>query len=101
MNLQTAIVKIGYDSSWGIWAEIPFKPDSEARFGQGIFENGGLLDDKQFFADGEACGEFVGSYLDGESIDELGDEAALEMIAEYESNRRCWTRSQRTRDRQP
>lgn len=87
MTLREAILKIGYDNSWGIWAEIPFAPNSEARFGQGIFENGGLLDDKAFFADGERCGDFVSDYLDGESVEDWGDEAAREMIAEYEATR--------------
>ena len=87
MILQEAITKIGYDDNWGIWACAPFTANSEARFGQVQFENGGLLDDKAFFADGMACGDFVGEYCDGEDIDELGDEAALEMIAEYEATR--------------
>ena len=87
MKLVDAIQKIQYDSGWGIWAEAPFTPDSEARFGQGVFENGGLLDDKIFFADGVACGEFVACYCDGESVEDFGDEAAREMIVEYEATR--------------
>ena len=87
MKLREAILKISYDDSWGIWAEAPFTPDSEARFGQAIFENGGLLDDKAFFADGAQCGEFVADYCDGEDVAGLGAEAACEMIEEYEADR--------------
>ena len=59
MKLADAIIMIQYTPSWGIWAELPFSPDSEARLGQVRFENGGLLDDMEFFADGVACGDFL------------------------------------------
>ena len=87
MTLREAIVKIAYDNNWGIWAEVPFTPDSEARIGQRVFENGGPVDEKVFFADGEVCGNFISNYLDGASIEDWGDEAACEMIAEYEATR--------------
>ena len=36
------------DPQWGIWADAPFSAESESRVGQTQFENGGLLDDKEF-----------------------------------------------------
>lgn len=39
---------LSYDSSWGIWAEKidgKFEMESEARFGQFMFDNGGMNDD--------------------------------------------------------
>lgn len=68
-TLKDCIGSIQYDSSWGIWAELidgKFSPDSQARYGQMIFENGGLLDEFQYFANGvqigdsytEWCGDF-------------------------------------------
>lgn len=62
MKLYEAIIKIGYDDSWGIWAEVPFSPEGEARIGQRIFENGGLLDEKVFFATGTECGDFLAEH---------------------------------------
>lgn len=48
MTLATYLTgSLSYDSQWGIWAEKidgKFEPESEARFGQFIFENGGILD---------------------------------------------------------
>ena len=51
---------IQYDSSWGIWAELingEFTPESQARYGQNQFENGGILDGFEFFADGQKIGD--------------------------------------------
>ena len=61
-SLAELIQKIGYDDSWGIWADAPFTPESEARYGQRQFENGGLLDAKEFFASGTRCGDFLTEY---------------------------------------
>lgn len=54
-TLKELATSISYDSSWGIWAELidgKFTLDSKARYGQRHFENGGLLDGFEFFADG-------------------------------------------------
>ena len=51
MTLETALIEAGYDSQWGIWAlpiDGEFKLESPARYGQLIFENGGVLDDYVF-----------------------------------------------------
>jgi hypothetical protein len=75
-----------YSSQWGIYAQKidgMFKEESLARFGQRIFENGGLLDDCCYFGNNESivdsrdnyCGcddddasyfyeEWVSSYID-------------------------------------
>ena len=58
-RLADLIRKIQYDSSWEIWAEVPFTADSEARYGQRHFQNGGPPDGKEFFATGETCGDFL------------------------------------------
>ena len=45
-----------YSSSWAVYAQKingKFVPESPARFGQTLFENGGVLDEKEFFADNE------------------------------------------------
>ena len=43
---------LSYDNSWAIYAEKidgEWKPESPARFGQRVFENGGLLDGCSLF----------------------------------------------------
>ena len=87
MKLVEAIQRIQYEESWGIWAEVPFASESEARFGQVQFEHLGLLDDKVFFADGVTCGNYITVYCEGiDCLEEFGDEAAREMIAEVEED---------------
>ena len=65
--LKELASNISYDSSWGIWAELidgKFAADSQARYGQRQFENGGVLDGFEFFADGvqirDNADEFAG-----------------------------------------
>ena len=49
MKLKDRLMKLSsVDSQWGIWADAPFTAESESRVGQIQFENGGLLDDKEF-----------------------------------------------------
>ena len=91
MRLDKAIQKIQYDSSWGIWADVPFSPMSEARYGQCQFENGGLLDSKAFFADGIEIVNYMLRHCDGDN-DLLADpdwvaEIANWMIEEYNDAR--------------
>lgn len=62
MTLIEAITNIQYDSSWGIWAELidgQLKPESKARYGQRVFENGGLLDEMVYVCNGETAGDHV------------------------------------------
>lgn len=57
---------LDYSSSWGIYAEKiegEFRPESPARLGQRIFENGGVLDECEFFATNEAVIDQIHSYI--------------------------------------
>ena len=80
-TLNDLAASIQYDSSWGIWAKLidgKFSPESQARYGQRQFENGGLLDEFEFFADGEKIGDSIAEYCDGD--DDYTDEAIAELI---------------------
>lgn len=89
--LLDLIAKIQPDDSWGIWAETPFTPDSPARYGQMQFENGGMLDDAVFFADGMQCGDFISEYWEDMPYNEIDNkmrtEAAEALIIEKEESR--------------
>lgn len=73
MNLIDAIVKINPDESWGIWAEYPFVENSEARYGQHRFENGGLLDNMKYFSNGLEIQRFFNQETEGMDDDDLVD----------------------------
>jgi hypothetical protein len=78
---------LSYDSSWAIYAERIdgfFKAESPARFGQRIFENGGLADDCEIFTTNESAVDFMNNYTDGD--DEFLEEAALELIQHKNDN---------------
>lgn len=80
-TLKELASNISYDSSWGIWAELvdgKFTAESEARYGQRLFENGGVLDEFEFLADGETIGDSISEYCDGD--DDFKDEAISELI---------------------
>jgi hypothetical protein len=80
-TLKELASTISYDSSWGIWAELidgKFTADSKACFGQRQFENGGLLDEFKFFANGETIGDSISEYCDDD--DDFKDEAVSELI---------------------
>lgn len=70
MTLADGIEKIvrgaNYVGDWGIWADEPFTAESEARQGQTQFDNGGLLDDKSFFASNEQIIDAAHSWCDGD-----------------------------------
>ena len=89
-TLKELIIGIGYDNGWGIWAEVPFTPDSPARLGQMQFKNGGLLDEKEFFANGEQCGDAISDWGDT-PLQDMEDwmiaEGADVFIAQQESER--------------
>jgi hypothetical protein len=77
---------LDYSSQWGIYAERrdgKFQADSPARYGQRQFENGGLLDEKEYFLNNESATDHMSAYLEG--VDEPEDwqlrEAAQELIA--------------------
>ena len=91
MNLVEAITRIQNDPNWGIWADTPFTPYSEARYGQRRFEQGGVLDDKSFFASGTEVNDYVGRFCDWDdnllSDDDAVREAALDMIDATQAGR--------------
>lgn len=71
MQLSQALQTVNYDSSWGIWAQKIgglFTTESESRFGQVCFENGGSIDDMDFVCDGERPHDWDNSWNEG-SID--------------------------------
>jgi hypothetical protein len=79
MKLIEAIPAIQYDSNWGVWAELidgQLKPESKARYGQKIFENGGVLDDSVFVCNGETAGDHISEWEDdnGDLVDGWFDE---------------------------
>jgi len=64
--IDILIGTLSYTSSWEIYAEKidgEFKGESPARFGQAQFDNGGLLDDCEFFANNEYATDRMNSYL--------------------------------------
>ena len=77
MNLSTALKNISYDSSFAVYAEKiddRFVPHSPARFGQVQFENGGLMDDKEFVCNGEAPHDWAASWADGGDVSEAWED---------------------------
>jgi hypothetical protein len=79
MTLAEAAAAIQYDSNWGVWASLDdgkFTPESQARYGQRCFENGGMLDEFQYFTNGETIQNFL---LEEGDIDDLIDNINLIM----------------------
>jgi hypothetical protein len=80
---------LSYDSSWGIYAEKidgAFKPESPARFGQRIFDNGGLLDDCEFFTSNESICDARANYCgQDDDAEEFYEEWAEQYIEEMNS----------------
>lgn len=74
---------ISYDSSWAIYAEKidgKFTDESPARFGQRVFENGGVLDDCELFAVNETACDSREEYTEGD--EEFNAEWAGQFIEE-------------------
>ena len=79
MTLSEAAISIQYDSNWGIWASLEdgkFAADSQARYGQRCFENGGVIDEFRYFANGETIQNFL---LEDGDIDDLIENINLIM----------------------
>ena len=77
MNLAEALSDVQYDRSWGVYAEKidgRFEITSPARYGQTIFENGGLLDEMQFVCNGESPSDWAVEWCDGEVTDDVWDD---------------------------
>lgn len=97
MTLKEAILRINNESSWSVYAKSPFTADSEARIGQTQFENGGLLDDKEWVGNGDRINEraSLDSFHDdfpnaSEADREYAEEIWIEegLIPELEAERR-------------
>lgn len=74
---------ISYDNSFAIYAKKingAFCNDSPARFGQTCFDNGGLLDDCEFFATNDSALDSIESWADGD--EDATEEGAEMLIAE-------------------
>lgn len=84
MTLEEALQNIQYDSSWGIWAELNekgyFDLESEARYGQRIFENGGVLDDKVYVCNGQWPSDLRVIWCNGCIEDEEWDSDFMEWL---------------------
>jgi len=61
--------EINYANTEAIYLSTPFAADSDVRFGQPRFENGGLLDEKELFCTNAALTDEIEKYLDGEDPD--------------------------------
>lgn len=74
---------LSYDSSWAVYAEKingEFCNESPARFGQRLFENGGLNDVCEFFATNERIVDAIESWSEGDA--DFAEEAAEMLISE-------------------
>lgn len=74
-----------YDASWGIWAEAPFTRASDCRIGEVQFENGGILDDMEFFTTFDHIVE--ARSLDAEDKEDLDWENLSEDDRQYREER--------------
>jgi hypothetical protein len=80
-TLSDLSTQINYDSQMAVYAEKingEFTENSKMRFGQTVFENGGILDNMEFFATNEDIVSTMLDYMDGE--EELEYEALQNLI---------------------
>jgi len=68
---------INYSNTEAIYLNTPFAEESEVRFGQCHFEDGGVIDGKKFFCSNEALTDEIDTYLGGA---EPEDCIASEMV---------------------
>ena len=91
MTLQEGIRNIRPEEDLAIYAKAPFTPESEARYGRTQLENGGERDDKELFANGIYCHQFLNQntegLLDKDKADLRYDETAVKMINHIEQLR--------------
>ena len=77
---------LSYDSSWGVWAEKidgKFELESDARFGQCVFENGGMLDDYELVGNNISIIDSRDNYCgNDENCKNFYEEWAEQFIAE-------------------
>ena len=86
---QQLIEGFSPDPTYGIYADAPFSEDSECRIGQVCFENGGVLDDKQFVCNLESIEYRIDLMIDEESgeVDYQREVAVESLIQEMEDDR--------------
>lgn len=70
LTLREALERIQYDTSWGIWAE-SLHPESAARFGQRVFDGGGLNDGWIYICDGTQYRDFVDNWGEEGVVEEF------------------------------
>lgn len=78
MTLQEILSgHLEYSDSWAVYAELDseghFYADSPARFGQQVFENGGLLDDCVYFASNTQIVDFLNEWNSDDPIDGIDE----------------------------
>ncbi|MCY4130071.1 MAG: hypothetical protein OXG15_12630 [Gammaproteobacteria bacterium] len=93
MKLKKAISTINYDSSIAIYAESPFTPNSESRIGQNQFENGGILDGKEWVINGDSANDRseygLEEYRDHDEFEEMVSENISDfLIPQLEEERK-------------
>lgn len=89
---------LNYNDNWGIYAELidgEFKPESEARFGQRKFDNGGLPDHFVRVANNMESADWMADYLglperldDGWTPDESDCREAAEEFIRFRNSQR-------------
>jgi hypothetical protein len=92
MEAQMAVLKIyltgslSYDSSWGVWAEKidgKFDLESDARFGQFVFDNGGMNDDYELVGNNIFITDARNGYCDtDEGCEDFYEEWAEQFVEE-------------------
>lgn len=73
---------VEYSSSWAVYAEA-LEPESPARMGQTQFENGGLLDSKQYVIDGVTLGDAKLRYFEDNYSENDREEAEDDLSPLY------------------
>ncbi|HEY9824882.1 MAG TPA: hypothetical protein V6D19_05500 [Stenomitos sp.] len=80
---------LDYSSQWGIYAtkiDGKFALESPARFGQRIFENGGLLDNSEYFSNNESTTDSRANYCGtGDDEADFYEEWAEQYLEEINS----------------
>lgn len=81
---------LSYYSSWGVWAEKidgKFELESNARFGQFVFENGGMNDSFELVGDNVSLKDSRDNYClnDEDSYEEFYEEWAEQFVEELNS----------------
>ena len=65
LYLKNAVMDIQNSVGWAVYAD-GTEPNSLARYGLTLFENGGLLDDKKFIMNGEQANDALMRFCDGD-----------------------------------